>query len=63
MADREQRQASTSSSLIQFETSMSVWVAHGSVMPKSSKIFLNFGMIATMMNVRMATATKMTTAG
>lgn len=42
---------------------MSVRVAQGSVSPNSSKIFLNFGMIATMMNVRMATATKITTAG
>lgn len=42
---------------------MSVRVAHGSVIPNSSKIFLNFGMIATMMNVRMDTATKITTDG
>ena len=33
---------------------MSVWVAHGRVRPKSSKIFSNFGMILIMMNVRMA---------
>ena len=42
---------------------MRIWVAHGSFMPNSSKIFLNFGMIGTMMNVRMPTATKITTAG
>ena len=42
---------------------MSVWVAHGSVIPNSSKIFLNFGMMDTMMNTRMHTATKTTTAG
>ena len=43
--------------------SISVCVAHGNFMPNSSKIFLNFGIMATMMNVRIDTATKMTTAG
>ena len=38
-------------------------VIGGSVVPKSSKIFLNCGTILIMMNVRMPTATLTTTIG
>jgi len=38
-------------------------VMSGSVLPKSSKIFLNCGTIFSMMNVRMPTATHTTTTG
>src|ERR1700677_5144155 len=45
------------------DVSMRTCVIHGSLMPKSLKIFSSLRMMKIMMNVRMATATLMTTAG